>query len=64
MPIVRVQLDGAAMIKDGYLICPHCHKKIQPIGEHDTIVTTVYCHNCKRYYKIVIADGELMRITP
>lgn len=51
------------MIKDNFLLCPTCNKKIQPINEHDVIVSTVYCHNCKAYYKIVIADGELIKIS-
>ena len=50
------------MIENGFLKCPDCHKKIQPVYGHDTISSTVYCMHCKIYYKIVIADGELFKM--
>lgn len=50
------------MIKNGFLLCPECEKKIQPVCDKDTINATVYCSNCKLYYKIVVANEELYYI--
>lgn len=50
------------MVKNGHLLCPRCKKKIQPIEEHDVLITTVYCHNCKAYFRVVFADGELLKM--
>jgi hypothetical protein len=48
------------MIKNGYLLC-HCGKKIMPITEHDVISATVYCHVCRKYLTIIVADGKLFK---
>jgi len=50
------------MIKDNFLLCPDCRKKIQPIDERDTINGTVYCNKCRAYWKVVIANKEILKI--
>jgi len=49
------------IISDKFLLCPHCGKKIQPIGLLDTLNTTAYCLKCKKYHRMVIANRELLK---
>jgi len=46
------------MIENGFLICC-CGKKIQPIFSQDILSATVYCHVCKKYWRVFIFDNRL-----
>jgi len=52
------------MLRDGYLLCPDCKKKIMLVRTSDTINGTAYCHNhlCKSLWHIIIADNTLFRM--
>lgn len=49
------------LIKDEFLLCKNCHKKIMPIRENDVMIGVVYCTKCKNYFEIVIAQNEVFK---
>jgi len=48
------------MIKQNFLYCRKCKKKIMPIFKRDFICATVYCSVCKSYYRVKIQAGCLL----
>ena len=50
---------GKLIIKDGWLICPGCRKRVLRV-EQDTAAKNliVYCRNCKRSEKVDIDGGQ------
>ena len=50
---------GKLIMRDGWLICPHCRKRLLRVGP-DTAARNlnVYCRNCKSSLTVDINRGQ------
>ena len=47
------------IVKDGWLICPGCHKRLLRVEPNTTAQNLiVYCRNCKRTVMVDIDRGQ------
>ena len=50
------------MIKNGFLFCPSCGKKIMRIEPRDIVLATLFCRFCKARHRVEIRNGTLIEM--